>query len=208
MLGGRAHGAHLPAALLGPAGLTFVRASARPGGGGAADKEGVLQSRARPRRLPRGGRPAGVRSDAPRPRGLAKLLPSADPAAAFTCRRDSGASPLSLPGRLATTCKHRSLRGGRPGQVDGGRRDKTGSEGREGARGLRPSGLRLRPFKGGSWLIPVLLKTLIFVSHPYGTASLAYLSAGLAVFLAGPLIAQLFTQLRESAPSSGESELW
>lgn len=155
--------------------------------------------------VPRGSGQA-PRSDAPRPRGLAKLLPPTPPppspaggTAARLRSRCRGDSP-----RRANT----ALRGGRPGQVDGGRRDKTGSEGREGPRGLRPSGLRLRPFKGGSWLITVLLKTLIFIRHPYGTASLAYLSAGLALFLAGTLIAQLFTQLRESAQSSGESELW
>lgn len=40
----------------------------------------------------------------------------------------------------------------------------------------------LAAFKGSTWLITVLLKTLIFISHPYGIAFLAYLLAGLAGF--------------------------
>lgn len=35
---------------------------------------------------------------------------------------------------------------------------------------------------GSTWLITALLKMLIFISNPYGIASLAYLLAGLAVF--------------------------
>lgn len=88
---------------------------------------------------------------------------------------------------------------------------KTAAEGREGARGSRRCWPRLRLFKGRTWLITVLLKTLIFISNPDGIASLAYLLAGLAVFfffLAGPVISLLFTQLRDSVPSSGGSELW
>lgn len=89
---------------------------------------------------------------------------------------------------------------------------KTAAEGREGARGSRRCWPRLRLFKGRTWLITVLLKTLIFISNPDGIASLAYLLAGLAVFffffLAGPVISLLFTQLRDSVLSSGGSELW
>lgn len=59
---------------------------------------------------------------------------------------------------------------------------KTAAEGREGARGSRRCWPRLRLFKGRTWLITVLLKTLIFISNPDGIASLAYLLAGLAVF--------------------------
>lgn len=47
-------------------------------------------------------------------------------------------------------------------------------------------------FKGSSGFITVLLKTLIFfISNPYGPAFLAYLLAGLAGFLAAPLISLL-----------------
>lgn len=59
---------------------------------------------------------------------------------------------------------------------------KTAAEGREGARGSRRCWPRLCLFKGRTWLITVLLKTLIFISNPDGIASLAYLLAGLAVF--------------------------
>lgn len=63
--------------------------------------------------------------------------------------------------------------------------------------------------KQSSRLITVLLKTLIFfISNPYGIAFLAYLLAGLAVFFWLDFLSHcLFTQLRDSLQSFGESKL-
>lgn len=74
-----------------------------------------------------------------------------------------------------------------------------------------PVSSSLAVFKGSTRLITVLLKTLIFISNPYGIAFLAYLLAGLAdffFFLAGPILAHyLFTLLRDFLQSLGESKL-
>ena len=65
--------------------------------------------------------------------------------------------------------------------------------------------------KGSTRLITVLLKTLIFISNPYGRAFLAYLLAGLAgffsYFFGWTSYLSLFTQLRDSLQSFGERKL-
>ena len=66
--------------------------------------------------------------------------------------------------------------------------------------------------KESTRLITVLLKTLIFISNPYGRAFLAYLLAGLAGFFFSYFFGwtsylSLFTQLKDSLQSFGGKQV-
>lgn len=58
--------------------------------------------------------------------------------------------------------------------------------------------------QGSTWLITGFLRTLTFISNPYGMALLVYLSAGLAGFSGCSYLIYLFTQLRDFLKSFGE----
>lgn len=113
------------------------------------------------------------------------------------------------------TCRHSAWPGWRSEELDGGNGDQRQRRTRveRGPRQLPASSSAQVAFQGSTWLITVLLKTLVFISNPYGIASLADLLAGLAGVLVCLFvcwtypISLLFTQLRDSLQSFGEIEL-
>lgn len=95
-------------------------------------------------------------------------------------------------------------------ELDDGRNGENGSKGPRGALGFVQLLACSAPAvcKESTRLITVMLKTSIFISNPCGAASLAYLLAVLAVFLAfgcAYLISLLCTRLRDPGPSSGKA---